>query len=291
MFKDILVKLFIRFDGRFHKRTLQFVRNSFLNKIMSNKEDTIEVDAKTKEDYKNKYGNNFIFEINKRDEMYQFLVAVHIKKMLAFKEYLGSGEMLFLMLEKILKDINYPFHKIGSFLDFASGYGRLTRFVIQSLDRKKITVSDIDKNAVDFNMKIFGVSGFYSTLEANELNKNGKYDVVLVASLFSHLSLSNWKEWFKKLFSMLNKNGILIITTHGDYLLDELDKKKYKIEKGFYFRKINETQGRLPTNYYGTAYVDDDFVRNFINSNLVGKLIKYYQKELWACQDVYVIQN
>jgi hypothetical protein len=38
----------------------------------------------------------------------------------------------------------------------------------------------------------FGVSGFYPARDASELVHDGTYEVIFVASLFSHLTYSHW---------------------------------------------------------------------------------------------------
>ena len=50
--------------------------------------------------------------------------------------------------------------KVAAFLDFASGYGRFTRFLVQHLPADRIWVSDIQADAVAFQEEQFGVHGF-----------------------------------------------------------------------------------------------------------------------------------
>jgi len=239
------------------------------------------------------YGDDFIYEIHKKDEMFQFLVN-HPTIDNPSAEYFRSGESMLISLQEILRDINYSFDQIDSFLDFASGYGRFTRFLLQKLSPEKITVSDIDKNAVNFCKKTFNVNGFNSVMNPDLLINNKKYDSIYVASLFSHLSMQLWIRWFERLYDMVDEDGILILSTHGmdcyDILSEEIKKSIESIDEGFYYIKESETN-RLSNNDYGTTYVTYNFVKNIVDQYNLGEIIAYYPKKLWKFQDIYVIKK
>lgn len=51
------------------------------------------------------------------------------------------------------------FDKVGPVLDFASGWGRLTRYLEQRLPTGQISVADIYHQAIDWQVSTFGVAG------------------------------------------------------------------------------------------------------------------------------------
>lgn len=240
-----------------------------------------------------KYGKDFISNIDSRDEMYRFLTQ-HPAIKDPEAEYFTSGCMMDKAIENIFESINYSFDGINSFLDFACGYGRFTRFLIQRLNRERIVVSDIDKNAVDFCVKTFGVRGFYSVSDPDMLEHKDGYDVIFVASLFSHLALPFWTAWFEQLYNMLNDEGLLILSTHGNYCFDLLDTgskiRTKKVKEGFHYLEQSETS-RLSTKEYGTTYVDRNFVENFALLKDPMATISFYPRGLWNFQDIYVIKR
>lgn len=243
--------------------------------------------------YLAKYGADFILDIDKRDEMYLFLVQhPDIKEPIA--EYFHTGEVMLTSLQDIFVDICLSFDQIDSFLDFACGYGRFTRFLIHKFGREKITVSDIDENAVDFCKKTFGINGFYSVDNPDRLCHDTNYDVIYVASLFSHLSLRLWSGWLKRLYDMLTEGGILIFSTHGmhcyNLLDDETKKRVEKIEEGFCYLTQSETK-RLSVKDYGTTYVTHGYLEKVVRQNKLGKMVGFYPNKLWDFQDIYVIQK
>ena len=72
-------------------------------------------------------------------------------------------------------------------LDFASGYGRVTRFLAARLPPASLWVGEIDPDAVEFQRVRFGVGGQVSAQRAADLAIDGRFDAVLASSLFSHL--------------------------------------------------------------------------------------------------------
>ena len=176
----------------------------------------------------------------------------------------------------------------------AAGYGRFTRFLPSLFSAGLVTVSDIDKNAVDFCREKIRVNGFYSTEDPQKLVIENKYDVIWVASLFSHLTLHSWEAWIKKLYDMLSEKGILIFSTHGCHCFAVLDASTKQdvlhLEHGFYFLKQSELSN-LSTEIYGTAYVTEEFVTKIVEKDNLGRIVGYYPKKLWGFQDIYVIRK
>jgi len=244
---------------------------------------------------KNMYGEKFIFDIDERDEMYQFSVShpsSHVSNPKA--EYFKIGEIIVECLLDVLKDLNYNIDHIHSFLDFACGYGRSIRFLVHRIPKDKVTVADVDKSAVDFCKKTFGVKGFYSVMDPEKLYHNDKYDIIYVVSLFTHLALPLWEAWFKRLYDLLNDNGVLIFSTHGASVYEQCDDFGKNLfdqpVRGFFYNRMSETT-RLSLDEYGTTIVYPDFVVNFIYQNNCGKLLGFYPKKLNNHHDIYAVMK
>jgi SAM-dependent methyltransferase len=240
-----------------------------------------------------KYSEKFVFEIHDNDSMYQFLKQ-HPEIKDPVKEYYSSGESMIQALDDILSDQKIIVRGDSSFLDFASGYGRFTRFLPYMFTSGAITVSDIDKEAVDFCKERIKVNGFYSSEDPADLDIQTKFDIIWVASLFSHLSLKLWEAWIEKLYGMLNDNGLLIFSTHGCHcfnMLDGITKQNIlHLDHGFYFIKQSEIN-TLSNNVYGTTYVTEEYVTKYVEKNKLGQIIGYYPHKLWNFQDIYVIKK
>jgi SAM-dependent methyltransferase len=250
---------------------------------------------------KRRYGSPISTVIDPEDEMYRFLVETwdsshHTSPMAdsvyALRSYLAVTDQNVGELEDVLNEAGRPFAEIPSFLEFACGHGRMTRFLVHRLDPARITVSDINPSAVAFTSETFGVRGFCSVKDPRDLDQEDQYEVVFVGSLFTHLSLRYWEAWLQRLYSLVSPGGLLIFTTHSLGLVDEYgDEWKSQLEcpaEGFFFVRTNETHGRLSTGYYGGTFVTEDYVRRFIEVNALGHLRTFHPMKLNR-QDVYVL--
>lgn len=250
--------------------------------------------AALKRDYRRRYGPGFAYAVHPEDEMFRFIRdfwswRFHVVPMKAqsdaMRTYLTSGDLMMRDLEAALRDHGRALPQLGSFLEFASGYGRFTRFLVRRLDPGKVTVSDINHSAVDFARTTFGVSGFNSTERAGDLAHSQQYEVIFVASLFSHLAIEHWSAWLQRLFEMLAPGGLLIFSTHGPYARDVIfgehwrDRLEAKAE-GFSFLPTNETDGRLAAEYYGSAFVTEAYVADEVAGRGLGTITQVYPAKL-----------
>jgi cyclopropane fatty-acyl-phospholipid synthase-like methyltransferase len=256
---------------------------------MTESHEVVVPDIQVIHSFKNKYGNRFVPDVDVRDEMYlDYFKVPNINPVLAYYE---CGENILELIEKILNDNKRSLNDVNSLLDFASGYGRFTRFIACRIDPERITVSDIDHNAVDFCMAKYGVNGVYSVRDPDAWHITKHFEVIVVISLFSHLSIELWMKWLEKLYHSLEEDGLLIFTTHGVELMEMLNiHNSQKIEEGFYFLPHSETT-RLSKEDYGTTFISEDFVRNSTKARHIGEMVQYYSRGLQNYQDAYIIKK
>jgi SAM-dependent methyltransferase len=246
-----------------------------------------------------------VYTVHADDEMHRFIREFwswphHVLSMRApsdvMRTYLRGGEIALEELERALRDQGRAFSDVRSFLEFACGYGRVTRFLVTKLPRGTVEVSDIDRSAVNFTRSTFGVQGFYSTERAEELEHGTRYDVVFVASLFSHLTIDQWNAWLARLCEATLPGGLLVFSTHGPYARDVVygDYWRSQLEPmadGFSYLRTNETHGRLAEEYYGSAFVTEKYVRSLVAERRLGTIKRVYPALLWNTQDLYVLET
>jgi 2-polyprenyl-3-methyl-5-hydroxy-6-metoxy-1,4-benzoquinol methylase len=209
------------------------------------------------------------------------------------ESYFEGGEGNVAALEQILSEAGHGLAQADAVLEFACGAGRLTRHLVRRMDRAKLTVSDIDRGAVDFVRKTFGVDGFYSESEPEKLAHDRRYDVIIVVSLFSHLPSHSWKRWLRRLEEMLSAGGLLVFSTLTWNVDNDTvpDYQRDAFELGLLYSERNETRGRLGGTDYGTTYTRKDFVSKAVSENHSGTLIGYFPGALNGVQDVYVVRR
>jgi SAM-dependent methyltransferase len=105
-------------------------------------------------------------------------------------------------------------------LDFPSGYGRVLRFLRYAWPTAEITACDIEKAAVKFCAKTFDAVPVYSSMDVKRVRLDGKYDLIWVGSLFTHLTEESASDLLSLFYASLAQGGVLIFTIAGEFVYD-----------------------------------------------------------------------
>lgn len=198
-------------------------------------------------------------EIDPRDEMLAFLLEINQgDRDRALFLYFLSGLSIAGTLGQLLLWRFGGWDRVGSVLDFASGYGRVTRFLLRHLPPEKVWVSDIYDGAVEFQSRRFGVHGLVSALRPEDFSCAERFDAVLVTSLFTHLREDRFVAWLGRLAGLLNPGGMLVFSVHDQ---DVLSPGQVMPASGILFEARSESAS-LDASDYGSAWVTEAFVRS-----------------------------
>jgi len=208
----------------------------------------------------------------------------------AVEYYFNDGAKSAKKLANLLySDLKLQKGKPFKLLEFASGYGCVTRHLSQELPNVTLISCDIHKEAINFISKQFSTEAILSESVPERLRLQQEYDVIFALSFFSHMPESSWGQWIKTLFSGLKENGFLIFTTHG--------KESAKFfgdpvipSNGFWFLPDSE-QKDLDKNEYGITLVTPDFVIGELYRQIRAPLVIYRYAFWWEHQDLYVVQK
>ncbi len=174
-------------------------------------------------------------------------------------------------------------------LEFASGYGAVTRHLRKILPAVKVTACDIHEKAVAFIREVLATDAELSSHDPESLSLPKKYDVVFALSFFSHMPEKTWQRWLLSLADQVKDDGLLIFTTHG-----EVSRKHFNYpaigENGFWFKPVSE-QGDLDVSEYGMTITLEKFVRAAIDQVASLSLCFYEEAYWWEHQDVYVLKK
>jgi 2-polyprenyl-3-methyl-5-hydroxy-6-metoxy-1,4-benzoquinol methylase len=113
-----------------------------------------------------------------------------------------------------------PSLTVRSILDFPCGWGRVGRYLSARFPGTKITACDLMTDGVDFCAKKFGMMPVYSQLDFEKINLGQKYDLIWCGSLVTHLNAKDNPKLLRLFDRHLNDNGVVVFTTHGDYVAD-----------------------------------------------------------------------
>ncbi|MEA2564359.1 MAG: hypothetical protein QOH06_5863 [Acidobacteriota bacterium] len=221
--------------------------------------------------------------IDDRDEMLGFLVdGMEGDRDKALFAYFRSGLSIADALLQVLR-WRYP-EGIGNVLDFASGYGRITRFLVREIEPESLWVADVYEGGVRFQEERFGVHGVVSTVRPEDLDLGETFDAILVTSLFTHLPEERFLAWLRVLFGRLNPGGVLAFSTHDPSLLLPCPPMP---ESGLLFQEISES-GSLDTSDYGSTWVTEAFVRGAVARVAPSASVHRLKRGLCNYQDLYV---
>jgi SAM-dependent methyltransferase len=106
-------------------------------------------------------------------------------------------------------------------LDFGCGWGRLVRTFLKDFHTQNIIATDVDVEVIELARELlpdvaFAVNGARAALD----HRDASLDIVVVNSVFSHLSPANYAFWIEELTRVLKPGGALVFTTWGQGLLD-----------------------------------------------------------------------
>jgi SAM-dependent methyltransferase len=199
--------------------------------------------------------------------------------------YLESGRRIWATQRQI---IAWKFGSLewgGRALDFASGYGRVTRHIVAEIPKELVWVADIYSEGVAFQEREFGVHGLVSTTDPAAFQCDLSFDCVLVSSLFTHLPKQSFLNWLRRLGSLLTPAGMLLFSVHDISLLPS--GAPLPLE-GIVFEELSES-GSLDQRDYGTSWVTEEFVRAAVREAIGRCPVFRIPRGLASFQDLYVV--
>ena len=217
--------------------------------------------------------------IDERDDMLDFAIQLfdHDRDR-ALTSYFQNALEQFQLVKHIAGWRGHP----RKMLDFASGYGRLTRLLVHEQLADEVTVSDILEGGMEFQAAQFGVRTILSTTDPVQFAAPDRYDLIFVASLFTHLPEATFLAWLRRLAELLTPDGLLVFSVHDEGLAPE------PFEGGIKFESRSESRV-LDVNDYGSTWVTEDYVRAQVAAIDPGFACVRMRRALAEWQDVYVI--
>jgi SAM-dependent methyltransferase len=229
----------------------------------------------------------FFSRIDRRDEMFLFDLGVlkGDRRQTAIGYYTIGARILSAIRQ--IGDWHFGrLESVPSFLDFASGYGRSTRFLSRVIPPSHIWACDIYADAVGFQQRSYGVNGIVSVPDPARFPRDRKFDYIFVSSFFTHMPQGTFGAWMKALFELLTPQGILAFSTHDFSLLPPTVERP---ATGILFAASSESR-TLPGGQYGSTYVNEQFVTAVVDEVTAGRgRLHRIERGLCYFQDIYVL--
>ncbi|MCI0589563.1 MAG: class I SAM-dependent methyltransferase [Planctomycetes bacterium] len=148
--------------------------------------------------------------------------------------------------------------RIGRLLDWGCGSGRMTQYLAQLLPGTELHGVDIDAEAIAWiggNARDlrFGVCGQDARLSFPD----GTFDVVVAASVFTHLTREAQRAWLGEIRRVLVPGGFLFATAHGEFAASYRNERlpERLLERGIDDSQVDDTlAGVAPEGSYRATF-------------------------------------
>jgi SAM-dependent methyltransferase len=229
----------------------------------------------------------FVSRIDENDEMFLFDLQAHKgdRRQTAIGYY-TIGSRIVGAIRQIADWHFGGLQNVDSFLDFACGYGRSTRFLIREMPPSRIWACDIYADAIKSQTRYHGVNGIVSVADPADFPKDVKFDFIFSSSFFSHMPETTFARWIETLYNLLTPRGILVFSTHDISLIPPSVVPR---PKGIWFVPISESR-TLDKNQYGVTHVDEQFVTEVVDRVTRGEgHLHRIERGLVCFQDLYIL--
>ena len=232
---------------------------------------------------------SFCTAISPDDEMFfkAILPGYDHEPNISYFKYVESTLRIFDVYRQLIDGLLGGFANVRSTLDFGSGYGRLTRSLVQHLPRERIWVSDLYPGAMAWQKQMFGVNALASVKDPDRFALDRTFSVVFAGSVFSHLPDALFQRWSQVLYRLTAADGILVFSVHGDALLPAGERMG---PEGLRYLAFSESSS-LGSDVYGMTYVNEDYVDATLARLDQSRRVQFrrFPKGLYENQDLYVV--
>jgi len=197
--------------------------------------------------------------------------------------YLRTGLETLVVLEHALAAFGRSLAAPARVLEVACGYGRVTRHLLQRVEARRLVACEIVPAAVAHVATTFGIECLHSEADPARIRWPGRFDLIVVSSLFSHLPRHRFEHWLAALRGALADDGLALLSTHGPWM----PQAPPDDGRGFAFHPDSESL-TLDGAEYGTTFVAPGEVARMARAAGYAD-VRWLERELWALQDVFVI--
>jgi len=145
---------------------------------------------------------------------------------------------------------------VETILDWGCGTGRVTRHLGNYFPEAGITGIDANPACIDWLQDniphIDWQLGSYQLV--NKISSNS-FDLIIALSVLTHLPASEQANWLNKLYSLLQPQGLVLLSTHGKAYLHQLthQQKKQLSEQGIITLGADKKGSRQMRTYHTYA--------------------------------------
>jgi SAM-dependent methyltransferase len=175
--------------------------------------------------------------------------------------FLESGRLAAQTIRGALERADTPLEGLGSILDFGCGCGRVVRNWARVGTR--VAGSDLSGDAIDWCRRNLPFARF----ETNGLSPplafdDASFDLAYALSVLTHLPEKIQHEWMNELARVVEPEGFLLLTTHGESYVERLDDdERRRFASGELVVRWGEVPGtNLCTTFHPRSWVQESLL-------------------------------
>ncbi len=138
-------------------------------------------------------------------------------------------------------------------LDWGCGVGRITRHIKEQNTAAIICACDIDEHKIEWNKTHYPDIDF-STISYSPPTgyATAQFDLIYGISVFTHIDIESQHTWIEELNRILKPNGILLITTQGEWYRNRLTGGQNKLlnKNGYYTQHYAKKGHRMMSSFH-----------------------------------------
>jgi SAM-dependent methyltransferase len=228
--------------------------------------------------------------VHPEDFVYQF-VADHPDVDDPLGYYLTHGRSSAERLCEVLGEHSKVLESEGfDLLEFASGYGCVSRHLPRVLPGANLIACDIHPEALAFIRHELSLPVVLSHADPERFDLGTQFDAVFALSFFSHMPARTWATWLASLFRHTRPGGVLVFTTHGEISRRSQLPSAELGADGFWFEPVSEQQD-LHGAQYGSTVTSKEYVHRQVRARLGTDVLAYTEGSWWDHQDLYVVRR
>lgn len=176
-------------------------------------------------------------------------------------------------------------------LDWGCGAARITRHLPAFQPMALIYGCDVNEDMIEWN-KVHYHNISFTTIHhfAPTPYADSFFDMVYGFSVFTHIDAVQQTEWIKELQRIINHNGVLMITTQGNYYSHQLlpGEKKVLTQQGVFTKSYPKQGHRMMSTYHKAEHFRIMILPYF-------EVLEYYDGNLNLTkaggQDVWILRK
>jgi len=199
-------------------------------------------------------------------------------------------------------------------LDFGCGMCRILRYLMQFVPQHVYYACDVNDPAIQWDRRTFLAANFLRIgAEPPVRLPDASMDVIYAFSIFTHYSEAVHLRWMEDLARLLKPGGLLIVTIHGDIILNRMAKEHelqhgMRLEgrgidvaalhdtfrqRGYGFYECYNDAGAgeygIDPSLFGMAFISPDYVRERWGPRF--ELLKHEPGKVFNWQDYALLRR